>query len=636
MKIRNLALSSLLCLSVWTGLNAQNVAPSFVRQNAAPAQSVASAPTKAVAEGEVVLGYCPDEISSKASIIGLSGQAASVAAAIRIPSTKMAGMVGGQITKIRVGAKAGVNRVYVWIRPSLSEPAVVLEKLGDTVDGWNELTLANPYEITGDEIYIGFSGQMTAACEGLYFDGETHEDACWLSLNSTWGNYADQNWGSLCIQAVAQATLPDCDLAIGNLTYEKTFYNTEEKLDFTARIFNQGKTDLTGYVVSYGIDGQTLKEETVNAVLQAGESEEFSGSVDLSDLTEATYQVKVSVRPAEESVTDEVEANNTISGSFSIFLTSYDKKVLIEQFTTINCPNCPAGSAVLNQMASTRDNLVWVAHHVGYGTDELTLTASNTVMNNFQVGGAPFALLDRTYISAEGAVAVGIGYTSTSYGAGIVGTYVDYCASFPAFASVDVTGNYNPETRELTVDVTGEKNNLFDTYYDAANLTVYLIENGIVANQPQSGYSGQSSYVHNHVLRATLTPIMGQAVTWDGNTYSYHTTTTLDEAWVAGRMGIVAFLNKPYASNYAEAQVINANQVMVNDPTYSSIESAEAQGLSVRAYEGTVVVDGTYDRMEIFAADGRLMRNGTLTEGLYVVRVVAGTQSRVAKVWVDR
>ena len=149
-----MALSSLLCLSVWTGLNAQNVAPSFVRQHAAPAQSVAAVPTKAAAEGEVVLGYCPDEISPKASIIGLSGQAATVSEAISIPSAKMAGMTGGKITKIRIGAKAGIERVYVWIRPSLSEAALVLEKLGDTVDGWNEITLSKPYEITGEELSL--------------------------------------------------------------------------------------------------------------------------------------------------------------------------------------------------------------------------------------------------------------------------------------------------------------------------------------------------------------------------------------------------------------------------------------------------------------------------------------------------
>lgn len=635
MKIRNLALSSLLCLSVWTGLNAQNVAPSFVRQHAAPAQSVAAVPTKAAAEGEVVLGYCPDEISPKASIIGLSGQAATVSAAISIPSAKMAGMTGGKITKIRIGAKAGIERVYVWIRPSLSEAALVLEKLGDTVDGWNEITLSKPYEITGEEIYIGFLGQMTAACEGLYFDGDTHEEACWLSLNNTWGNYASQGWGSLCIQAVAQATLPESDLAVGNLTYAKTFYNPEEGLDFAVRVYNQGSSDMNGYVVSYGIEGREMTEQKVDAVLKAGENADFSGRIDLAGLTEATYQATVSVRPLEQGATDEVEANNTVSGPFSIFLTSYEKKILVEQFTTINCPNCPAGSAVLNQMASKRTDLVWVAHHVGYGTDELTLTASNTVMNNFQVGGAPFAMFDRTYIPGEGTVAVGIGYTNASYGAGIVGAYADYCASVPAFVSVVVAGNYNPETRELTVDVTGEKNNLFDTYYEAANLTVYLIENGIVADQPQSGYAGQSAYVHHHVLRATLTPIMGQAVTWEGNRYSYQTTTTLDAGWVAGRMSIVAFLNKPF-TGLATSQVLNAAEAVVSDPTYSGIETAGMQGIALRAVDGTIVADGPCDRMEVYAADGRPMRNEALAEGLYVVRVVAGMQSRVQKVWVGR
>ena len=97
----------------------------------------------------------------------------------------------------------------------------------------------------------------------------------------------------------------------------------------------------------------------------------------------------------DSGVTDQVEGNDSESLQLAIYTDSYPRIVLLEQFTTINCVNCPAGTAALKVAVTERGDVAWVAHHVGYGVDEFTIEESNALMD-FGVIGAPSLMIDRT------------------------------------------------------------------------------------------------------------------------------------------------------------------------------------------------------------------------------------------------
>ena len=72
---------------------------------------------------------------------------------------------------------------------------------------------------------------------------------------------------------------------------------------------------------------------------------------------------------------DNYKGNDSISSDLLIYKTSYPHKVLCEYFTTLACYNCPVGHDALTQIFKGKDNNVWMAHHIGYYTDELTQQA---------------------------------------------------------------------------------------------------------------------------------------------------------------------------------------------------------------------------------------------------------------------
>ena len=583
---------------------------------------------------QTTLGYCSDEISANADPIGVQGQAVSIGAAIRIPVSKMAGLKGGKITKIRIGTKSGLTGIYVWIRSSLDGKAEVLQRLGNTTDGWNEVALDTPYEITGEEIYIGYSGKQPAGVMAVLANEEEQKGATYLSIENEWTDYYGKGFGALYIQAIAQATLPETDLAIGDFTMDKTFYKTDEPLNFSFNLSNEGTKSISGYSISYRInDGEEITED-INKSINAGAKETYSKEIPANDYGEGTHQIKVYISKLAGGAIDEIALNDTLKGTFSIYATSYPHKILLEQFTTINCVNCPYGGKVLTAAISERDDVVWVAHHVGYGTDELTLSESGDYLK-FGVSGAPAAMIDRTKIPAATDTSYppfGIGYSNTIAGAKIVTSYMDYCAAIPAFVSVSIENEYDPQTRQLSITVNGERNAIFNTFYPKANISVFLTENGILAKTAQSG--ANKNYVHNHVLRAILTETFGNNIEWENNKFTYTTTTTLDEAWIAGRMNVIAIVNKPFdAQTPNDAQVLNVEESAIDDPTYDSITEQQLSELNLHVENGRVVITGNHD-LEIYTTNGMRVQNEALPKGFYLIRIIADGNTIHTKIFI--
>ena len=584
---------------------------------------------------QTTLGYCSDEISANADPIGVQGQAVSIGAAIRIPVSKMAGLKGGKITKIRIGTKSGLTGIYVWIRSSLDGKAEVLQRLGNTTDGWNEVALDTPYEITGEEIYIGYSGKQPAGVMAVLANEEEQKGATYLSIENEWTDYYGKGFGALYIQAIAQATLPETDLAIGDFTMDKTFYKTDEPLNFSFNLSNEGTKSISGYSISYRInDGEEITED-INKSINAGAKETYSKEIPANDYGEGTHQIKVYISKLAGGAIDEIALNDTLKGTFSIYATSYPHKILLEQFTTINCVNCPYGGKVLTAAISERDDVVWVAHHVGYGTDELTISESGDYLN-FGVSGAPAAMVDRTKIPAATDTnypPFGIGYSNTIAGAKIVTSYMDYCAAIPAFVSVSIENEYDPQTRQLSITVNGERNAIFNTFYPKANISVFLTENGILAKTAQSG--ANKNYVHNHVLRAILTETFGSNIEWENNKFTYTTTTTLDEAWIAGRMNVIAIVNKPFDAQTSpnDAQVLNVEESAIDDPTYDSITEQQLSELNLHVENGRVVITGNHD-LEIYTTNGMRVQNEALPKGFYLIRIIADGNTIHTKIFI--
>lgn len=456
----------------------------------------------------------------------------------------------------------------------------------------------------------------------VVMDGTTY-GAGWNSILANLDSYAGQNiyiafvnhgdgYYTLLDDVQVKVVPPNNISAVSASAPTWTTQNAYIPVSLTIR--NEGTAPLTSFDLSY----------TVNS----GDEQNLSvTNINVAPFTNYTYSFQTSSEGLGGNVVDIIVRNpngdseailedTTTSCSTLVYdpANTLNHNVVLEHFTTGRCPNCPAAHNYLEQLYSTRhDNVIWIAHHVGYYTDNMTITESNQMLRFFNDGGstyAPAIMLDRNQDYATEEDPGPVFFPSSDYTA----QSFDKAMSDPALVSVNISDvNYNPQSRELSLKVSGSFALDLTSAFDSPRLTVYLMQDSIVANQ--SGAS--ASYIHNHVIRACVTDVWGDATaitnTTAGATYEKTFTYTLPANMRADHTWAAAFVSNYDANNVNDCHIHNGAKtgflMQEKDPT-SGIAGVEAS-INVVTYPNPatemafVTAEGTIRSYEMVDALGR-------------------------------
>ena len=238
--------------------------------------------------------------------------------------------------------------------------------------------------------------------------------------------------------------------------------------------------------------------------------------------------------------------------------TSFPRKFLLEHFTGEGCGICPEGMyAMVKHIESSNIPHIWVSHHYGYEKDDYTISESAKIGKAVGVQGAPNLAFNRTKLMGQ-FIAFHPGYLPNL--ADLIVKKFDTVAE----ASVLIDRTYNPDTRELTVTVSGQVANAETTEY---LLTVLVKENGLLGKQKDYGsYSygeGWKEFIHPRVIRDVLSEdAMGDTVLVTNQAYSKTYSYTISEDWVPENCGVVA-----YITPLEKKPIINAEETPLVEGT---------------------------------------------------------------------
>lgn len=177
------------------------------------------------------------------------------------------------------------------------------------------------------------------------------------------------------------------------------------------------------------------------------------------------------------------------------------RKILFEEFTGHRCTNCPDGHKKLEEIQERYgDTLIAVGIHFGslakpvgstYSYDFRT-ESGNIIGESYAIDAIPAAIVNRN--DKEG------GWQRAQW-MNVVSS-IDR-SSVPA--ALQLVNEYNGTDSTLKANV---KMTMLTNYDRPIRLVIYLVEDGIVKPQ-KDGDQDILDYVHNHVLRATLTDPFG-------------------------------------------------------------------------------------------------------------------------------
>jgi len=242
-------------------------------------------------------------------------------------------------------------------------------------------------------------------------------------------------------------------------------------------------------------------------------------------------------------------STGTSYGSQSSFATAasnlkFEKNVLVEQYTGTWCGYCTRAIAQIDNLYSLNKKIVHIALHL---SDQMTFSMNSNLFSSFGFTGVPTVHTDRA---------------------------ATWNGSTTAIADMQ-----KPADAGLAINVTGSGTNINvvvqskfgASFPDGVKLTVYMLEDGIVANQtnyyntdPSHPFYGKGNpvpnFVHNNVLIKIGTDMFGDLIpsveVGAGKVYSRSFTFSNISSDKFPKLKVAAFLTHNGGSKFK--QVINS------------------------------------------------------------------------------
>lgn len=497
----------------------------------------------------------------------VQGKTAS-SAAILLPKASLMRYTGNEFRSVRVDLpklKNLVDSVVVWVRSSADGENLATGKMTRFKDdefptlqeGWNEVTLTQSAAIeAGKDYYIGYTYyQRTKVCAtNYYYRGTTGYS--YLKLGDEWKAWDE---GALCIEAgIDGAAMPQYDFQLQGV---KGIVESDGQMTINANLFNIGQATATQ--LTFRIEAKGFSQ-TVN--------------VDANTLPNTFDTLRVPLTNVPEAFGPGTEASislTAINGNADTFpednsgscVFNSPRLLLIEEFTTEQCPNCPAMGERLNKFLHGGSELgnqsVMVCHHAGYNTDGFTTQADLDYEWFYNNGGdtyAPAVMFNRRPYNVTDSGETPVVFPTTEEQ--VMG-YASDCLSDPSTLILSADVDVNLADSFVTINVKGRKLDGFNI----ANpqIFVFLTEDNVLSTKGQAG-SGTDTYYHQHIVRGQ-NRTWGEDLNWDGDAFTYNTSFDLQAGWKVGDMAVVASVGNYDETNPGNCEIENSAAVRLKDVT---------------------------------------------------------------------
>lgn len=527
-----------------------------------------------LADNQMIMGhYDTDDYTT--SGLGITGLPGTIPIGTIITADELAMFQGGKIVKFRVALSASTTVSRVFVIPVSASGAIGTTATEWTCNvssvGWNEIELATPYDInlgSGEGLLIGFDYRQTSSNYPISAVEVGTSYPSYIYYQNSWQDVGLDAYGNLSVQCVVEKD--DFDpylIAVGD-PYTPSFTKQGEDIYF---IFSSRNAGVASSVPAGAVTYDVLVDDELVATITNSRDltrsfQDFDGYISSEGLSIGRHTLTI---VAQTLFGEPVASPMSTSVVFTLYESGFDHQMfLLEQFTSTYCTYCPLGIGMLQVLMSLRDDIAWVGIHGNMnGTDPMRTLQCDSIMS-YQGGDSyPSGSFNRsTGWESDKDIVTGLGYYEQYHNqiAAELSDFYDYLGETPSFATVNINSTFDADTRQANITIDGALVPDFDELMGAdSKLTVYIIEDGIVARQLNLG-TWDPNFVHNGVLRRAVNSIKGSDLNRDGNSYKNEFTYTIPSTWNADNLSIVAFISRPITNGisgvYTDMYVNQANK----------------------------------------------------------------------------
>ena len=584
------------------------------------------------AQNTISLGFCNGEMASTTSY-QLTGKG-YVSAALRLPAAALRAYAGNELTAIRVGlvARVNIDELRVWVNNSTMEETLVQGMITRNTTpkiqkGWNEVLLDEPLMITDDtdDLFIGYTYHQNATVGAVSLVGEAMDYTSFLKMgDEDWMDISDK--GVLSIEALISGDhIARYDYGFQSVQIAPNPSVSPTALSVKAVVHNYGTESPAWFSVLCQTDGIKPISLTLHEAIPSTRSETvtfgFDPGIETDEQTLWTFTIgELGGDP------DEQPGNNSAQAKFT-----YQKNVLVEEFTTEQCVNCPRIASWLHEAMEADkafDGRVFaVCHHAGYYTDWLTLPCDEELTWLYNENGnlyAPALMINRRamfpnkYRTDDQPVATFLPASAEE----MVSLFNDELKR-TANAIVGVNLDIDDDASNLKAHVVCKQNGLYKAAHPT--LTVYLMEDDVKAKN-QSGATGV--YWQQHVIRR-YNSTWGDEVTWDSNLFAADYTFEIDPSWNKEKLSVVAVLGNYDAANPANCTIENSAKASLVDDEEPEIPTSNDNHETMMNNREPTPQECCYDLQGRGLPLSAILHRSSQTKGAYLVRYTDGSVKKV-------
>ncbi|MBO4851846.1 MAG: Omp28-related outer membrane protein [Prevotella sp.] len=607
----------------------------------APAAPVAQATAPRKVDGlsatQRPVGYIfdhnPDSITHKGVMTGTAG---TYPVGVAIPPSILDPYAGCKVVGIRMAAARTLGKtntfLYTIANNTLSSPLTKSQRL---YEGWNNVFFNGDTSLEIEEgmtllagfEYVETEQMVEEESGGLCTVGESagNDFLIYSDFGSGMGWYSISNLGALCVQLIVDVSnLPQKALEMAYLDTGFRYKRAGERVEMYVIAANTGREDINGYHIACQLDDSETVTFDYDKTLREQSMDHQQPVLTLpQDISIGRHVLHVNLLAEDETAAaNEAASDSAIFYVYDHFLARQQNYV--EQYNSQNEYMASIVNPLINQVANGNKEMALVNVHAP-GTP--LAIDEGAYLHTLYAYTLPSFTVNRSYFPGENYIAYDVNDYATQYASlvpSIISELVQQDMSQPAFATIDIEARYDEETRQLTVDVTGD---LADGALDilgTPSLTLLLTEDNVhsqqmVLNKVTQRTTMQSDYTHHHVLRQFVTSPLGAPVEVSGSHYTAHHSTTLDPSWNPLEMTLVAFITRP-----AE-EVTNANVLQMDITNCNSLPLAPLT--TIHALESNVETETT----EYHLTNGQRVSGKHLAPGIYIIRQGGKSKKVVVK-----
>lgn len=433
-------------------------------------------------DNQMILGHystsnCNDEYGYGGYEIG------TYKAAIHFDDSRMNPFKSTQIKTVRFALVKtnNISNFKIWIGKDRDKP-LYTQNIGSIQKGWNTINLSEPFQIDGEELYIGYEYHTDqvdvypiSIVEG---EKEANSNYIYGMYDGVYQWYDESREGNIGIQCIVEGDIPIYNVAVKYVSLNEKYYKEGSELSGNVVLKNLGKRIPDSNTLYVQVDN--LEPIQIDDAPNLGGSEQSAYFYQsFWNIEPGQHTIKAFIKDINGSAS-KYTVDDTSSSSFGYYKKSYErKKVLIDYQTAQWCPSSPYFKLAFEELAKMRDDYIIIANH---NSDEFSIEGGEEYIQFY--GFLPSLWFDRYAMKNASYFSYLIdpaGGTETIYLANRMNSNINAVKQIPSFATINVSANCRKG--KITINISGEREAENATIVDGATLTIVLTENGLIGGQ---------------------------------------------------------------------------------------------------------------------------------------------------------